>query len=285
MKAGFIGLGAMGACMARNIAHCGHLVAVWNRNVSRALEFARELHVEASENPADLASKCEVVCICVCADQDLLEVVDKLMPGLKAAQVVVDFSTVSSETARRAANVLDPCGVRFLDCPVSGGVEGARNGTLAMMVGGDEAVIDRVMPILTSMAKRIVHMGPVGSGQAAKAVNQIMAAGINQAVTQALAFGESQGLPIERVIDVVSSGAAANWFLDHRGLSMTRGEFNPGFKIKLHHKDLKICETMARVRNFDSGVIASTLEDYQRLIAAGHGDEDISALYRLKRPR
>ncbi|MGH8557631.1 MAG: NAD(P)-dependent oxidoreductase [Methylococcales bacterium] len=285
MKAGFIGLGAMGASMARNIALSGQLAAVWNRSLSTAREFAKQLGVEVCENPADLASKCKVVCICVSADQDVLEVVNKLLPGLQPGTVVVDFSTVSSETARRVAELLDRSGTAFLDSPVSGGVEGARNGALAMMVGGDEGVLSRLMPIMNSMGKRIVHMGPVGAGQATKAVNQIMAAGINQAVTEALAFAESQDLPIERLIDVIASGAAANWFLDHRGRSMTRGDFNPGFKIKLHHKDLRICQSMARTRTFESNVIDSTIEDYARLMEQGHGDEDISALYRLKRSR
>ncbi len=285
MKAGFIGLGAMGASMARNIAHSGQLAAVWNRSATTALEFAQELNIEACENPAQLAAICKVICMCVSADHDVLEVVDKLLPGLQPGAVVVDFSTVSSETARRVARLLERRGVDFLDSPVSGGVEGARNGTLAMMVGGDEGVLGRLMPIMNSMGKRIVHMGPAGAGQAAKAVNQIMAAGINQAVTEALAFAQSQELPIERLIDVITSGAAANWFLEHRGRSMTRGDFSPGFKIRLHHKDLKICQAMARTSTFDSKVIDSTLEDYSRLMEKGHGDEDISALYRLKRPR
>lgn len=285
MKTGFIGLGAMGASMARNIAASGHLIAVWNRSPSTAFDLARELGVECCESPADLAAKCELICICVSADRDVLEVVDRLLPGLQPDSVVVDFSTVSSETARQAAQLLEQHGAVFLDSPVSGGVEGARKGTLAMMVGGDEAVLDRLMPVMNSMGKRIVHMGPVGFGQATKAVNQIMAAGINQAVTEALAFAVSQGLPIEGLIDVIASGAAGNWFLDHRGRSMTQGDFSPGFKIILHHKDLLICQAMARTKDFDSNVIDSTLADYARLMEQGHGDEDISALYRLKRPQ
>ncbi len=154
-----------------------------------------------------------------------------------------------------------------------------------MMVGGDQNVLQRVMPILKTMGKRIVHMGPVGAGQSTKAVNQIMAAGINQAVSEALAFGEYQELPVERLIEVIASGAAGNWFLEHRGLSMTHNRFNPGFKLKLHHKDLLICRDMARKLSFVSRVIESTIEDYARLMEQGHGDDDISALYRLKRPR
>jgi 3-hydroxyisobutyrate dehydrogenase len=285
MKAGFIGLGAMGASMARNVAAAGLLSAVWNRSRSIALDLAEELHVEACESPADLGAQCGIVCVCVSADSDVLSVVEALIPGLKPNSIVVDFSTVSSETARQAAKMLAKYNAAFLDSPVSGGVEGARNGALAMMVGGDERDLERALPVMRTMGKRIVHMGPVGAGQATKAVNQIMAAGINQAVSEALAFGEFQGLPIDKVIDVVSSGAAGNWFLDHRGRTMTRGEFNPGFRVKLHHKDLLICQAMAGKSGFDSRVIDSILDDYDLLMQQGHGDEDISALYRLKRPR
>jgi 3-hydroxyisobutyrate dehydrogenase len=126
-------------------------------------------------------------------------------------------------------------------------------------------------------------MGPTGAGQNTKAVNQIMAAGINQAVTEALAFGQAQGLPMDKVIDVIAGGAAGNWFLQHRGPTMTRGTFAPGFKLALHHKDLKICQIMARQIGASSTLIDMTLADYEQLMAAGFGDEDISALYRLKK--
>jgi 3-hydroxyisobutyrate dehydrogenase len=127
-----------------------------------------------------------------------------------------------------------------------------------------------------------VHIGPTGSGQATKAVNQIMAAGINQAVTEALAFGEAMGLNMDKVIEVVGSGAAANWFLSHRGRTMLAGSFAPGFKVALHHKDLLICRAMAATRGMSLPIVEMTLDNYQRLMEAGHGEEDISALYRLK---
>ncbi len=136
--------------------------------------------------------------------------------------------------------------VAFLDAPVSGGVEGAKNGTLAMMVGGDADALEKARPVLEAMTGRIMHMGATGSGQATKAVNQIMCAGINQAVTEALAFAQAQGLAMDKVIDVISGGASGNWFLQHRGSTMTQGTFAPGFKLALHHKDLKICQSMAK---------------------------------------
>ena len=273
----------MGLSMARNIATSGQLSAVWNRSRPPAIELEKAFGLEFCVDPAHLAEKCEAIFICVSADQDVLQVVERLLPGLQTGHVVVDLSTVSSETARKSAALIERQGAAFLDSPVSGGVEGARNGTLAMMVGGDPDCLDRVMPVMESMGKRIVHMGPVGAGQATKAVNQIMAAGVNQAVTEALAFGERQGLPLDRLIDVIAGGAAGNWFLEHRGRSMTQSRFNPGFKIKLHHKDLLICRNMARQMRFNSTIVDSTLDDYSKLMSEGFGEEDISALYRLKR--
>ena len=158
-----------------------------------------------------------LVILSVSADADVLEVIEAMLPGMRAGMVVVDTSTVSRDTAREAAARLQKARVEFLDAPVSGGMEGARKGTLAMMVGGDAEVLNQVRPVLDSIAGRIEHMGPVGAGQATKAVNQVMAAGINQAVTEALAFAEALGLPTEPVIDVIGGGAAGNWFLEHRG--------------------------------------------------------------------
>ncbi|MGR9045436.1 MAG: NAD(P)-dependent oxidoreductase [Gammaproteobacteria bacterium] len=283
MKAGMIGLGAMGIGMARNIAKAGYLAAVYNRTCSKAQCLADELHVTAYSDPGQLAAAVDVVLICVSADRDVLAMVEAVADGAKAGSVVVDMSTVGSDTAQRAAALLAEKTIAFIDAPVSGGVEGAKNGTLAMMVGGEDTVVEKVRPILETMSARIMHMGPTGSGQATKAVNQIMAAGINQAVTEALAFGQAQGLPMEKVIEVISGGASGNWFLQHRGLTMTQGTFNPGFKLSLHHKDLKICQAMAERLGFSVPLTDMTVGDYQRLMDEGFGDEDISALYRLKR--
>jgi 3-hydroxyisobutyrate dehydrogenase len=283
LTAGFIGLGAMGAPMARRLDAAGRLAAVWNRSAGRMDAFASENDVLRAANPAALAGAAPVVITCVAADKDLLEVVEQLLPALDADSVVIDCSTVGMETAREAGARVQACRAGFLDAPVSGGVEGARRGTLAMMVGGDAGLLDRVRPLLTCMAARIEHMGPLGSGQATKAVNQIMCAGINQAVTEALAFAEAHELPVDRVIDVVSGGAAGNWFLDHRGRSMVSGEFAEGFKVALHHKDLEICRRMAATLGVAMPVVEMTLVHYRRLVQAGFGDEDISALFREKR--
>lgn len=283
MKAGLIGLGAMGIGMARNLAKAGYLAAVYNRTHSKAETLASELGISAATSPQTLAQSVDVVLICVSADQDVLDVIAAITETIKPGKLVIDMSTVSSDTARQAAALLAQKQVDFLDAPVSGGVEGAKNGTLSMMVGGDLSVLEKVKPLLASMTARIEHMGGTGNGQACKAVNQIMCAGINQAVTEALAFAEAQGLNMDKVVDVVAGGAAGNWFLDHRGKTMTRGIFQPGFKLALHHKDLLICQKMAQQADMACPLTESTLNDYADLMQQGFGDEDISALYRLKR--
>ncbi len=285
MKTGVIGLGAMGAHMARNLAKVNTLEAVWNRTSSKAEALAKELGCKQTQNPADLASQCELIILCVSRDEDVLEMVNSIVDSLPTNAIVVDTSTVSSTTAETAFNILQTKNVHFLDCPVSGGVEGAKHGTLAMMVGGEENILEKTRPTLNAIAKNIVYMGSTGSGQATKAVNQMMAAGINQAVTESLAFGVTMGLEMDKVVDVVSSGAAGNWFLEHRGKTMLAGKFDPGFKLALHHKDLTICQQMAKKDNAEKAwpMIEMTLIHYQKLMEQGFGDEDISSLFRLKR--
>jgi len=284
LNAGFIGLGSMGAAMARNVAKAGLLGAVWNRTEAKATELASELSVTQAGSPAELASQTDVILMCVSADEDVLDVIQQLLPALETGKTVVDMSTVSRETAREADRRVRERGADFLDAPVTGGMEGARNGTLAIMVGGHEGTLERVRPVLSAMGQRIVHMGATGMGQSAKAVNQVLCAGINEAVTEALAFGDQLDLDPDKLIQVLSGGAAGNWFLEKRGPTMTRNLFEPGFKLALHHKDLAICLTMANALGVTLPLAAMTLEHYRELMAAGHGDEDIAALYRLKRP-
>jgi len=283
MKAGMIGLGGMGAGMARNLAKADFLTGVYNRTPETAEALAEILGVTAFSSIADLAGAVDVVLLCVSADPDVLAVVDAIRESVRPGTIVVDMSTVSRRTAQEAARRLAEKQTFFLDAPVSGGVEGAKNGTLAMMVGGDPAVFERAKSVLSAMATRILYMGPTGAGQATKAVNQIMCAGINEAVTEALAFAEAQDLPMDKVIEVIGGGAAGNWFLDKRGLTMTQGIFKPGFRLALHHKDLKICQAMAAEVGVEIPLSDMSVRDYERLMAEGYGDEDISAMYRLKK--
>ena len=282
-QVGLIGLGAMGAPMARNLAGAGMLACIWNRTNDKAAALASELNVARASDPADLARHCEMVLTCVSADADLIAVVDRLIAGLDGDKLLIDTSTVQPATAAEVAARLAEVGCGFLDAPVSGGVEGARHGRLAIMVGGEAATLVRARPVLEVLGQRIVHMGPVGSGQSTKAINQIMAAGINQAVTEALALAAAEGLPLDKVIETLSAGAAGSWFLEQRGPTLVRGDFAPGFKVGLHHKDLLICKAIAECHGVALPVVEMTLVHYRRLMQAGYGDEDISALFREKR--
>jgi 3-hydroxyisobutyrate dehydrogenase len=282
MKVGFIGLGAMGHSMALNLHKAGLLAAVHNRSPGKARDFAQETGCAAAASAAELGRLCDAVVLCVSADADVLEVVTALASALPKGALVLDCSTVSADTARTAAKTLAAHGIDFLDCPVSGGTEGAKHGTLAIMCGGSEAAFARAQPLLQAMGKRLALMGPVGAGQATKAVNQIVVAGVAQAVSEALAFAEAQGLPLDKVIEVVGSGAAQSWFLANRGPNMMRMSFPLGFKVSLHDKDLDIVQQMAAAQGVQLPVVEMTRIHYRRLLEQGHGDEDISSLFRLK---
>ena len=285
LKTGFIGLGAMGQPMARHLHARGLLVAVGNRTRAKAEALAAELGANAPPTPAALAAQCDVIALCVTADADVLTTVHALLPGLQSGAIVIDHSTVAPETARQAAALLAAAGASFLDAPVSGGVEGARNGKLSVMVGGEAAALERARPVLEAYAARITRMGVVGSGQATKAVNQVLVAGIAQAVCEGLALGEALGLAPEQLLPTLAAGAAGNWFLDKRGATMLRGEYDVGFKLGLLHKDLTIVRGIAERAGIDRSVIEKSLADYAELMARGHADDDISALIRLKRAR
>ncbi len=284
MQAGFIGLGAMGQHMARNLHRAGHLAGVWNRNSSKAESLAAETGCRAFGTPAELAGACEFIVICVSADQDLLAVIDSLLPALRKGAVVIDCSTVAADTAREAARRLTQADAALLDCPVSGGVEGAKNATLAIMCGGAPEIFERARPVLAALGKTAVLMGPSGAGQATKATNQILCAGAIQAAAEAMAFAQAEGLPLEKVIEILGGGAGSSWYFVNRAPFMTRGAYPAGFRVRLHDKDLRICREMAARHGAVLPVVETTLADYARLLAAGHGEEDISTIFRLKTP-
>ena len=286
MKVGLIGLGAMGSGMAANLYKAGQLDFVWNRSAERSDVFAQKYSTSIAVDLTELASQSDLIIISVSADNDLREVITAMQPALRAETIIIDTSTVAASTVRELAKQLEKQGVNLLDAPVSGGVEGARKGSLVMMVGGDKSALEKASPILEIITSKISWMGESGSGQATKAVNQIMAAGINQAVTEALAFAEAMQLPLDDVIDVISNGAAGNWFLQHRGSTMVKGEYASGFKIDLHKKDLDLCRKMVEAvseTDMRLPIVEMTRLHYERLQEAGYGAEDISALYRLKR--
>ena len=283
LKVAFAGLGAMGHPMAGHLARAGLLAAVWNRTHTKAEAVAAELDVVAPVTIGEFARDCDVIALCVPADADVLALAHEIAQHARKGTVIVDHSTVSSVTARSAAAMLAGSGCMFLDAPVSGGVEGAKNGKLSIMVGGDADALVRARPVLDCYAARVSHMGEVGAGQNTKAVNQVLVAGIAQAVCEGLALSEKLGLDPDRLLPTLLAGAASNWFLDKRGATMLKNEFAVGFKLALLHKDLKIVRELAVAAGTDRSVIEKSLADYAVLLAQGHGDEDISALIRLKR--
>jgi 3-hydroxyisobutyrate dehydrogenase len=282
VKTGFIGLGAMGVSMARNLHKAGLLTGTWNRTPDKAAALAAETGCALAADPAALAAQVDVLVLCVSADADVLGLVDAMQPGVHPGLIVIDCSTVAATTAREAAARLAPRGAEFLDCPVSGGVEGARDGTLAIMCGGGADAFARARPVLAAMGRTVTHMGPSGFGQATKATNQILCAGVIQAVAEAMAFAKAEGLPLDKVIETLGKGAGSSWYFVNRAPFMARASFPAGFRVRLHDKDLGICHDMAAARGVELPVVETTRRQYRELIAGGHGDEDISTLFRLK---
>jgi 3-hydroxyisobutyrate dehydrogenase len=281
-RVGFAGLGAMGAPMARNLHKAGLLTAVWNRSADKARSLAAELGVASPATLPEFASLIDAAVVCVSADADVRSVIGPMAPGLARGALVVDCSTVSADTARWAAALLGERGVSFVDAPVSGGVEGAKNGALAIMCGGERAAYDAALPLLAAMGKTIDHFGPSGAGQATKATNQIMCAGIIRACAEAMAFAGAHDLPLDRVVATLGAGAGSSWYFVHRAPNMIRENYPAGFRVKLHAKDLRICHDMAARFGVSLPVVESMLAEYAELIKQGFGDEDISAAHRLK---
>ena len=282
MKTGFIGLGAMGWHMAGRLHDAGLLHQVFNRSRERAERFASEHACGAQDSVALLAKACDCVVLCLPADRDVLDQVAEIASSMRRGGLVIDCSTVSAETAREASALLAEAGIGFLDCPVSGGTEGAKKGTLAIMVGGSEEDFARALPVLDAMGTNVTHMGPGGCGQSTKAINQVMVAGVAQTVSEAMAFAQAEGLPIDKLVSTLGGGAASNWFLAHRGETMVAGEYPLGFKVSLHQKDLEICRSMAARHGATLPMVEMTLLHYRRLIDQGHANSDISSLYTIK---
>jgi len=281
---GFIGLGAMGWPMAGHLHALGHLKAVWNRSAEKTNAFVDQ-HPDtiATSDPIALAKAVDVVVLCVSADQDVLGLVETIKPHLRSDQVVIDHSTVAPATAELVAQTLAEIGVVGLDAPVTGGVEGAIKGTLSIMVGGDWDGFSRMAPIFSAYSRVVHHLGGPGRGQAAKAVNQLMVAGIAEAVCESLALLETLDLPKEAMLEVLGGGAAGSWFLEKRGRTMLEDRFEVGFLPKLLVKDLKICQSLATQVGFRSDILPQAIQDYEKVVATDQTSRDISALIRLKR--
>jgi 3-hydroxyisobutyrate dehydrogenase len=285
MNVGFVGLGTMGGAMAANLARAGFSVRAWNRTPGRASELT-DLGVTFARTAAAAASDAEVVITIVSDTPDVEAVLfgpDGVADGARPGTVVVDMSTISPSATREFAARLSERGIRLLDAPVSGGSEGAKKGTLSIFVGGDAAALDEARPVLAAMGTTITHLGPVGSGQAAKAINQVILAGTYLGVAEGIVLGLKAGLDVEALVAALSGGAAQSWVLANRSGRMLANDYPLGFKVSLHRKDLGIALQLARETGASLPVaaLAETIES--GLIARGHGDDDMSALARAVR--
>lgn len=279
-KIGFIGLGIMGGGMVRNLLKAGHHVTVWNRTKSRMDPLmAAGAHIAAS--PADVAAHASIVFTCVSDTADVEEVIlreNGAIYGLEANDLVIDHSTISPERTRYIAGCLQQKGVHMLDAPISGGSEGAANGTLSIMVGGDAAQFERALPFLQAMGKTITHVGPNGAGQTVKLVNQILVVVTMLGVGEALLFAQAGGLDLEKTLQAVSGGAAGSWMLSNRGPQVVQRDWRPGFTIDLQQKDLRLVLDAADEMGVPALGTSLVFNLYRTLIQKGLGSEGNHAL-------
>jgi len=285
MKVAFIGMGTMGAPMAMHILKAGFPLVVHNRTREREKPLAEKGAVRAA-SPREAATGADVVVTCVSDTPDVRAILlgeDGVLYGIETGAVVVDMSTISPAATREIAAAISEKGVHMVDAPVSGGSEGAQKGTLSIMVGGDAEQVQRVRPVLETMGKTITHIGPVGSGQLAKAINQIVIAGVYWGVAEGVALGLKAGLDMEKVVQALSGGAAGSWVMDNRSNNMIENHYPLGFRLQLHRKDLVIGLEAARELGVTLPVSALVEQAESGLIGRGYGDEDISAVARALR--
>ena len=272
---GFIGLGIMGRGMTNNLLKAGHKVMVWNRTPARMDEFAAA-GAQTASSPAELAAQCDVILICVSDTPDVEEVLfgeNGVSAGVKSGALVVDHSTISPQKTVEMAKRLNTQGVAYLDAPVSGGTEGAKNGTLSIMVGGEAVDFERAMPILQAYGKTITHVGAQGAGQMAKLVNQILVVVNQLAASEALLFAQAGGLDLAKTIDAVKGGAAGSWMLANRGPQMIVRDFHPGFTIDLQQKDLRLVLEAADAMGIPLIATSMVFQMYRTLQAQGLGGD------------
>ncbi len=282
MKVGVVGLGTMGAPMARHLIEAGHEVTVWNRTRAKEEPLAA-LGATRAESPAAAAQGQDAVLTCVSDDPDLKAVVlgpDGVASALAAGAVLVDCSTASPSLARELAATLAESGRLFVDAPVSGGSEGAERGTLTVFVGGSTEAVALAMPVLQAFGSRITHLGEAGSGQAAKAVNQVVLAGAYAGMAEGVVLAEKFGLPADALLEALGAGAADSWVLRNRAGNMVKGSYPLGFRTSLHLKDVRIAlrEAEALGLSLDVAQLVAGVED--QLVQAGFGDEDVSNVAR-----
>ena len=240
----FIGLGVMGYPMAGHLQNKGYNVTVYNRTTAKAEKWVEEYKGSMAKTPGEASQNSEIVFMCVGRDEDIIEVMEGesgILSNVAEGSIIVDHTTASAEIARNYYQKLKDKKLSFLDAPVSGGQAGAENGVLSIMIGGDEKDYNTVKPVLTSYGKAVELIGPSGSGQIAKMINQICIAGLVQGLSEAMAFGKKSNVDMEKVLSVISKGAAQSWQMENRYRTMLDGKFDYGFAVDWMRKDLSIC--------------------------------------------
>ena len=284
-RLGFAGLGTMGSSMTANLVRSGYQVSVWNRTPGRDEELV-SLGAMRASSPAELASRSDIVIMCVTDSPQVEEVLfanDGIAGALRPGDLVIDCSTISPTRAQEFGARLSKLGIAMLDAPVSGGSEGARLATLTIMVGGEHTDFERAKPVLSAMGRSISLLGPLGAGQWAKAINQVILAGTYLGVAEGMTLALKAGLDARAIVDALVGGAAQSWVLENRSERMIENDYPLGFRLSLHRKDLAIGLDLARETGASLPVSALAASFEDGLIAQGFGDDDISALARSVR--
>ena len=277
----FLCLGTMGYPMAGHLARAGYPIRVYNRTRARAEAFCEQHGGKAFMTPGEAVGGSDFVLVCSGNDGDLREVLQGeggALGQMQAESVLIDHTTASPELARELAHDAAERGVAFLDAPVSGGQAGAEEGILTMMVGGESETFARSLPLLECYARRVVHMGPAGSGQLTKMVNQVCIAGLVQALAEGLNLADRSGLDVPRVVEAISGGAAQSWQMDNRAETMMAGSYDFGFAVDWMRKDLAIALAQAERCGAQVPITAMVDDFYAQLQAEGGGRLDTSSL-------
>ena len=283
-KVTFVGLGVMGYPMAGHLKNNNFEVTVFNRTREKSDDWVKKYQGLAETTPGKASQNSEIVFICVGRDDDLREVMeghDGIINSVKENTIIVDHTTTSANIAKEYSNICKSRKLHFLDAPISGGQAGAENGQLSIMIGGEESPFEEVKPVLASYGKAIELIGPSGSGQLTKMINQICIAGLVQGLSEALAFGKKSNLDMEKVLKVISKGAAQSWQMENRYKTMLDGKFNFGFAVDWMRKDLSYCFNEAKKNNSKLPITKIVDEYYQKVQENGGNRWDTSSLISL----
>ncbi len=286
-RIGFVGLGTMGEAMAGHLVRAGHPLTVWNRSPGRGSSLAGQGATVAA-TPAELAAASDVVVVCVSDTPDVEGVLfapDGVAAGARPGSLVIDCSTIAPGATRDFGERLAARHVAMVDAPVSGGSEGAQKATLTIFVGGAPADVERARPILSRLGTTVTHVGPLGAGQAVKAVNQVILAGTYLGVAEGIVLAMKAGLDVDQVVGALGGGAAQSWVLANRSGRMLANDYPLGFKVALHLKDLRIALGLADETGADLPITRMCVEIEDAVVAAGHADDDVSAVARDIRRR